>query len=342
MIKIDHSRYSDLNAAEKLNCDLSRLALADYLRSNAGLPVKNPRHADLIREWHRSDMDLEKLAREISPANRSVNSSDFAAAMSIALTEIVQDVWPDLSKRLDPFCRIHEVDNFKPQALAQITFPELSEVGEDFEPRYSAPVISATATGQLKSYESALTISRQLWATHGGALSRATVDYGYQAHRLELRLLSELLTSNPVLSDGDTLFNADNTTGPGGQSLSGLDSALNYFCTGGPSAAMVGPMALSPSALLVGNSVATWRSVLTECGFNFPVIASPWIPAGSWFVFSDPNEHASIVRLREINGSRSPSVGWVNIDSSGRKGFFASVDLGFAAVSRHGIFRGGI
>lgn len=323
-----------LNDLDKLNANAMARALPDYLRSAAGLPIKNPKNADLIRELQRDDFSLERFAREISPTHRSVNSSDFAAAMGAALTQIIADHWTNLSARLDAFTRVVEVSTYRPESLLQFDFPPISEVETEEEApvKFSAPSVSATATGTLKSYETKITVSRQLWATHGAALATATSDYAFAAHRLELRLLSDLLVSNPLLSDNAALFDASNSNSAA-FSLSALDAGMSALQSN----------ALTPAALLVApGKSATINTTLRQAGFDWPVVASASLPAGSWYLFSNPVEHGSILRLREKGSSRAPSVGWVNIDSSGRKGFYASCDMGFSAISRNGIYRGGV
>ena len=61
-----------------------------------------------------------------------------------------------------------------------------------------------------------------------------------------------------------------------------------------------------------------------------------------WFLFADPTEKASILRLREKNGNQRPRMGWVNLPGKMQKGYFVNHVCGFSAVSRDGVFRGGV
>lgn len=336
MIQIDHARYGDLNAAEKLNVDIMRNGLVDFLRSSAGIPIKNAKNADLIRELKRDNFDLERYAREACPHHRSVNSSDFAELMTSALTIIVRDQWAELSTKINPYARMIEVDNFNPIKFAQIQFPDPVETSEDSPVHFAMPTIASTTVGSLRTFETAIRISQQLWQTHGQALVDASVDYSYQMFRLELKLLSELLVANPTLSDGDTLFNTENQTGSN-FGLTGLDSAINHFSTD----LTHGP--LTPGALMLHPiAAATAATIIHQAGFNWPILLSPWLPTGSWFLFANQQGSASILRLRERGSSMAPTVGWQRIPQTSAMGYYAAVDLGFRAISRHGLFRGGM
>lgn len=331
MLQRDYTPRAMVDRLDQANADFIRRTLADYLRAGAGLKVKDPR----VHELRHSSLD--NLAAELSPHHRSVNSSDFAAAMADSLSVILADEWPDYSQRLDPFCRAQELENFQPHPVHEVTFPELSDdsVPEDAPVDFSPITITNSATAQLKTYETRIKVSRQLWSTHGESLVRATLRQAHSFYLLELRLLSELLVSNPSLSDADNLFNTSNSTASA-LSAGTLDSAMAWLTSGSPSA-------LTASGLLCGpGKEFSARTLLATAGVNWPVLSSPWLPNNSYYVFSNPVEHASILRLRERGSSQHPRVGWANIHNSQAKGYYAWLDCGFSAVSRAGIYRGGI
>jgi hypothetical protein len=328
MIQINHRAPDNL---DRKNAEFIARLLPDYLRKAAGLPHKT---SDAL--WDLRDSTLEQMAREIDPQHRSVNSSAFAGAMSDALTAILADAWPDLEARLNPFCRIHEVSNFQPAALVQVSFPDFSEPTREDGPVTFSPIeVTTTGTAQLQSYETRIKVSNVVWSTFGGELAQAVARHSYAIAKLELRLLAELLTTNPVLSDTDTLFTSDNSDA-GALDLAGLDKSLAWLASGNPSG-------LTPSGLLIApGKEATVRTLLDAAGMSLPVLVSPDLPDGSWYLFSNPDEHAAIVRLREKGASQRPQVGWVNVPGKMQKGYYSAFDTGFSAIDRNGIFRGGV
>lgn len=333
---IQQSRFP-AGGLELRNAEFVKSILPDYLRKAAGLPY---RKTDTLHDLRHST--LEDLAREIAPATRSVNSSDFAIAMSDSLTAIIADSWTDISARLNPFCRVHELRNFHPTEIHKFDFPDFNEPGEPIEDsvefcNYSTPKISSTATAQLKTYESAVRVSKELWTTFGGELVTATMRHAYSIGKLELALLSQLLNSNPALADSDNLFNASNSTSSA-LDINSLDLALSWLASGSP-------QSLTPSGLLIAlGKEATARLLLKSiAGMDtLPILASPELTAGSWFLFSNPTEHASILRLRELNANPNPQIGWIRIPKTESRGYSVIHSVGFSAVDRNGIFRGGI
>jgi hypothetical protein len=328
MIQINHRAPDNL---DRKNAEFIARLLPDYLRKAAGREHKS---SDAL--WDLRDSTLEQMAREIDPQHRSVNSSAFAGAMSDALTAILADAWPDLEARLNPFCRLHEVPNFQPAAIAQVSFPDFNEPEPEDGPVSFSPIeITTTGTAQLQTYETRIKVSNQLWSTHGGELARAVARHSYAIAKLELRLLAELLTSNPTLSDSEALFTSDNSDA-GALDLTGLDKALDWLASGNP-------QCLTASGLLIaGGKEASVKTLLTTAGLTLPVLVSPDLLTGSWYLFSNPDEHASILRLREKGASQRPQVGWANIPGKMQKGFYSAFDCGFSAIDRNGIFRGGI
>lgn len=333
MIQRDYVPVRHQDALDRANADFIRRNLSDYLRQGAKLPHRNDRVSEL------RDLSLEDLAKEISPHHRSVNSSDFATAMGTALTSILLDNWPDKSARLDPFCRVFEVENFTPVAVNAVELPELTTPAEPEDGQvsivYPSISITHTATAQLQSYETIFRVSRQLWQTHGAPLVNAVARQSLVFANLELRLLSELLNSNPVLSDSDTLFTSDNSAASA-LDLNSMDVAMDWLASGTP------PCLEASGLLIAPGKEMTARTLLESAGMTLPIVVSPWLTAGSWILFSNPSEHASILRLREKGASQLPKVGFVNVPGTDSKGYYAVHDCGFSAISRNGIYRGGV
>ena len=319
--------HNPASALEKANSEFVKSILPDYLRQAAGLKHGSARQLAELRHT-----DLEQLAKEISPSHRSVNSRDFADSMTDSMSALLSDIWPDYSKRLDPFCRVFEVENFKPVSVNEIIFPEM-EIQENqdlgFETSVGNPEnrgrvydkveLGFSTPAQLQTFETKFRVSPQLWATHGESLARALQHQSVAFANLELRLLSGVLTQNPNLSDSAALFTAENSTASALDATT-MDTALDWLATGSPAC-------LPPSGLLIGpGKEYAARKLLTDAGMNLPIVVSPWLATGSWYLFSNPVQHAAILRLREKGGYQAPRMGWTNL-FEGQKGYFAAIDL---------------
>jgi hypothetical protein len=316
------------NELELKNAEFLARVLPEYLREAAGLPYK---FYNEVRELR--DTDLAQLAREISPQKRSVNSSNFATAISDALNSIIKETWPNCDQRLLPFVSDFPVDNFKPQNISMLNFPELSPVVEDGITQFDKIELGATTTAEMRSYETRIKITRQLWSTHGADLTRATLEHTYATATLELRLLSLLLSSNPDLSDGDPLFKETNSTS-NALTIATFDSGLGYLAESD----------LELSGILTGCfGKAIAKEVLVKCGMqSTPVVSSPFLNSSSYYLVADPKRKPSLLRLRERNGNKRPAVNWIRVPHSDLIGYYSAHDVGFAAISRNGIYRGGV
>lgn len=339
----DYTPRAAVDPLTKLNAESVAKVLPDFLKRAAGLKFTP---SDLLHEVRYSD--LEMLAKEISPSHRSVNSADFAMAMSDALCVLLAESWLPLATQLDPLVRNIILENFKETKVVSLEMPALSESIDDIiedQPapaRFYPPVLSSSI-GAIKTYESILKVSNQVWQTHGAALTRAIAGYAFKIANLEVRLLTELLVSNPLLADGNALFlpgtNAANPSCTLPATLETLSKVNESLLTAG-GGALSGFLAAPAAAIY-------WRDLLHKSGFTeVAVIASPDLPVNHWYAFSNPAETVSIARLRlagnmpPSGGIPMPTIGWVRIPKTMAYGYSAFYDCGFSAVSRKGIYRG--
>ena len=327
----DYVARAAVDPLTRANAEALKRVLPQYLKKAAGLPFKDSQLLHDIRHT-----DLSALAREISPSHRSVNAADFAMAMTDAMTSILVEEWPVYSDRLKPFVRDLALENFRQQKIVTMTLPDFVENdSEDGVVDFGMPLLSST-TGKISTYEIRLKVSRQVWATNGAALSRAVSNVGYLMSRLELKLLAETLVSNPLLDDSQALFvaglNSPAST-PLTPSVAALESVVSALQSA-DAGALTGILAS-------GSNYVAWRNVLWTSGFHeVAVMASPDLPAGHWYAFSNPQETPTVVRLKISGNTPAPQVGFQRIPKSDAHGYYSYYDCGFAGISRKGIFSG--
>jgi ATP-dependent Clp endopeptidase proteolytic subunit ClpP len=137
-----------------------------------------------------------------------------------------------------------EVRDFKQNSLAQISeAPDLELLPENGEYKHGTIGDSAEKFSIL-TYGKMFKISRQALINDDlNAFTRLPQSFGQSASRKEADLVYQVLTSNPALSDGVTLFHADHNN------IVAVSSALNLTILGQARALMrkqKGPAGLQP------------------------------------------------------------------------------------------------
>ena len=297
----------------------------------AGLPVKRDR-SDILSDYRHDSLDsLAGLAGYPNPRQ----NRDWAQLMSASLTKVItSNFWPVYQSRLDQCAGIIPLENFKDTTIATIAPPDLHEVFEDQEPIFS-PLTATTTTGKIRSFESIMRVSTQVWSTLGADLVRAVSGLSQNIYALHLQLIAECL-------QGIT-FTADNSSGnslviaAGLPALAtGLDGALasleRRYCTG----AVI---------ITAPGQTASASMAIKECGLNITVIANPFLTASEWYLLPSPAEKTVIGRLVLIsdafNGAGNPAIQWTKIDNQ-RYGYYCPVDVGYSAINTDCIYRGGV
>ena len=287
----------------------------------AGLPVKRDR-SDILADYRHDTLDtLAGLAGYPNPRQ----NRDWAQLMSASLTKVItSNFWPVYQSRLDAVAGIIPLENFKDTTIATIATPDLHEVFEDQEPIFS-PLTATTTTGKIRSFESIMRVSTQVWSTLGADLVKAVSGLSQNIYALHLQLIAECLQSIQFTD------NTSNAT-----IAAGLDAALacleRKYCTGAVIITAPGQTAAASKAI-------------NECGLNIAVIANPFINAGEWYLLPNPAEKTVIGRLVLIsdafNGAGNPAIQWTKIDNQ-RYGYYCPVDVGYASVNEDCCFRGGV
>lgn len=332
---------ADRNELNDKNKEFVERFLPSFLLNAAGLPFPDKMRAPVRGA---RDKDLECLAQEVAYQERrslATRSMDWAIAISDAMSTILNSVF-DQNDVLGPAVRDVFVDNFKTTDLQTITLPDLEEEApEGGAVEFSPLAIATAATGQISTYSLRMRLGRQVWQSQGGAIAQAMVDAGRLTRRLEARLLSELLVSNPTVN-GSPLFD---DPGPGSNSgacalsPTTLEDALDWLISYAHGDSYAN---LAPGALLVGPGCrAAAGATLRECAMESPIIQLAWLPAGSWYVLPRPTEHPVFARLRVAGSSGKPAVDWKKKAADMQIKFSLNYDIGFSTLSRC-CYRGGV
>lgn len=278
------------------------------------------------------------------------NTSDFGQFMGAALTDVVyrrQQLHVDHRA----FCSDKPVRNFLAVNFPSVDFAgTLEEVAEMGEVTAYGVTSSAGLSGRLRSFATALVISRQAAKNDEIELiAEGFAAVGAAAAQKEASDCYALLESNPTLADGEPMFHDTHMNLiPDVISLAAIGTAMNRLRTN-PTATGA-PGNLEAKTLLVSSGLElTARSLLRGCDSadKIRLVASPHITPGRWFLFADPAQAPVIGRLT-LRGNSGVMVAPtsrlknLNIESTDGRAMKISVDHGFVALGRIGVVRGGL
>ncbi len=189
-----------------------------------------------------------------------------------------------------------------------------------------------TGVGHVRRYGRIATLRvEQVANDDSGAFGRLAMEMTLAAYRREAALTYSVLTSNPTLSDGDSLFIASNSA-TGASEAAALASGLEKFAS---QAFATGAYAgLQPAVLIVPPSWPTLGLEITNLASRgVKVITSPYVSDA--YLLADPMQ-APVVGLFAF-GEGVPDV-QLNPKRSSRFGIQLSVVHSFdsAALSRIG------
>jgi hypothetical protein len=192
-----------------------------------------------------------------------------------------------------------------------------------------------TGVGHVKRYGRIATLRvEQVANDDSGAFGRLAQEMTLAAYRREAALTYSVLTSNPTLSDGDSLFIASNSA-TGASEAAALASGLEKFASQAfATGAYVG---LQPATLIVPPSFSTLGLEITNLASRgVRVIVSPYVTDG--YLLADPTQ-APVVGLFAF-GEGVPDV-QLNPKRSSRFGIQLSVvhSFGVTALSRIGVVK---
>ncbi|MDB5886606.1 MAG: hypothetical protein JWR74_2777 [Polaromonas sp.] len=326
-------------------------AAADSIALALGASVNHPHPLALQLSLREIAQAAGVLARpgQAGQDKRSVMAlglaiGDFSKALSEGAQVLTVRTYQAQAQHLK-FCSVVEVKNFRPADLPALDADiALEPLGENAEITQSLGLAAAGASqARLTTYAKIIGLSRQAIINDDlGGFTRALVELGASAARLEARLVAAALESNPMLDDGAAVFHEnygnvifDNTFDMGGA----MAKLRNQATAAGVKAD------LAAKHLVVCPELEyTARAFIQKIGLDIQVSALAYLPATRWYLLADTQINPVIGTLRLKNAASAVRVIEQRRRPDGIDGSAVKVvaDLGACLLSRAGIVRGGL
>ncbi len=287
---------------------IRRQSNALAIRMAGGTPAADVREflSDSLLDMARGALTRSGVSiRGLSPDDvftRAAGTSDFPLVVSNAMNKVALESFQAASSPLKSLARQRVLNDFKPS-----TSIRLGELGR-LEPLAQSGEITATGRAEhgesfkLDTYARSLSVSRELLINDDlNLLGDTTRAFGEAAAATEADLMVAMLTGNPNLSDGVSVFHAS-------RGNIGVASALSVASVDAARKAMRGVKGLDgktlvsvvPKFLVVGPEIETKAEAFlasiyaaTTADVNpfsqrLTLLVEPRIADDSWFVFADP------------------------------------------------------
>jgi len=307
--------------AEALACRYTGKAPSEAAREFVGVPVHELARECLVASGvaitTRRPAELIRLALH--------TTSDFPNLLSGSGQRMLLDAYRAAEPAIKRVARKSTARDFREKAVLRLgEMPQLLKVNEGGEIAHGTRAESKQAY-RLYTYARIFGITRQALVNDDlGAFADFARAYGVAAAALEGKLLSELLTSNPVMSDGIQLFHNShsNVTSGTGSALgvSGLSAArkamrLQKGLDGETvldiaPAFLVVPAALETSGqqLLTSTTYPTAVDDANPFAGQLSLVVDPRLDADSataWYLFASP-DLAPVLEYSYLEGQEGP------------------------------------
>jgi hypothetical protein len=279
--------------------------------------------------------------------------SDFPAAMLAIARATLTDGYTGAPRTFPQWARRTTLPDFRPMyRIALGTGPKLLQVPEHAEYQHGKYDIHVE-TAQLKTWGRIIALTRQAIINDDlSAFNRIPQQFGYAAAQMEGDVVYTILTSNPVMADGNALFSAahKNIAPAAFITLQSMTAArilmANQTSTEG------GFLGLTPMFLICGPSLETEAyqftnttivptapsGVIPQYFKSLQVVVDPRITDNTWFLAANPGQ-VDTVEYQYLEGAPigGPTLeskeGW-DIDGVEYK---AREDFGACAVEWRGL-----
>jgi len=159
-------------------------------------------------------------------ASRAMNSSsDFPIILADVANKTLRDAYAAVMQTFETFVRRVSLNDFKPVNRVQLgALSELEQVKEHGEYKYST-LSEAKEFYALGTYGKIIAFTRKMLVNDDlQAFSRVVELFGRRVRDLESTLVYNIITGNPVMGDGKTLFHADHGNLAAAGSILSIDS----------------------------------------------------------------------------------------------------------------------
>src|SRR5690606_2757639 len=302
-------------------------ARAGTAQADAQNPYRGHSLAEIARECvTAAGVDVRGRDRmEVVGLAFTHSTSDFPGLLGDASRRAVQRGYEEVDTALEEFTEDVSVPDFKPTTLVGLgSFSNLLKVPEGGEYKYGTFSEQGQPV-QVVTYGRLFSITRQAIINDDlGIFSEVPRKMGRAARRTIVKAVWDLITSNPTLADGKTLFHADHGNLLTGAAISTTSvdamrvAAAKQKDQDGniirlPLKALLTPLALGGLARTVresqyevsGNKNLTTPNIVRN---SFDVIDDGHLDASSataWYGVANPNYAAAIV-IAYLNGNKTP------------------------------------
>lgn len=312
-----------------------------------GLTLKEIAHASGMLNANGLNMDNPNAS-----IARGLMIGDFSAMLATGAQNLSISAFVSQAQHA-AFCSVVEAKNFHPvdpQILDGYAGLDLDFVGELGEIGYGEVNVAATLdTARLVRYARIIALTRkEIVNDTMGNFSRLLVRLGASAARLEARLVADALNLNPVMTDGQTIFDlsgADSKNNVLSLPISAANLGLAMTKLRNQVSASGGRADLAARHLVVSSELEfTACTIVKASGLNIDVHALAYLPADRWFLLCDPmiqpvvgtlklNDEPNVLRIKAVR--RRP-------DGNDGAAVRIVADLGATMISRIGVVRGGM
>lgn len=228
------------------------------------------------------------------------STSDFASALTSAAFAVMRKTYDGAPSGLKPLARRMELSDFRARTVVGVSgFSALEKVNEHGEFKRGT-VEDSGETIRLETFGKIFGVTRQVIVNDDlGWLVDMPKRLAIAAAQFEAQKLADLLASNPVMSDGKTLFHSDHANvAAAGVALSdvSLSAARVAMRTQKDEAGQL--LGIAPKALVVGPQLETdAEKLMAQIApatvedaqpIRLSVVVEPRITGKSWFIACDP------------------------------------------------------
>lgn len=308
-------------------------AMSDAIVARSGLPGFEPSAAarqfaglslpEMARESLRlASVDVRGLgaSQVVQRALGGLHStSDFANALTSAAFAILRKGYESAPSGLKPLARRLDVTDFRARTIVGVSgIDALEKVNEHGEFRRGT-VKDSGENIRIETYGKIFGVSRQVIINDDlGVIADTPRRLGAAAAAFEAEQLAALLTSNPVMSDGKTVFHADHGN------VADAGAALAEAALSAARLAMRKQrdengqlLGLAPRHLVVGAELETdaerLMATITPATVDdaqpikLAIAVEPRIAGKSWYIAAAP-EHADGMAFAYLSGEPGPQL----------------------------------
>jgi len=359
--------------------DKFREAARDGLLMRAGIKVENPAPgyetfrgrslAEIAKEClERAGIDTRRLssARQIADfvlgKREAVSTSDFPYLMSNLAGKRLQKAYQEAPATWRPWVNVVPASDFKDiYGISLSEAPDLELIKEDGEYKV-ANFKENQESYHIGTYGKIVYLTRQMIINDDlRAFMRIPQLFGAAARRREADIVYSLLTSNPKMGDGKSLFHADHANVETDSTMIAHVNSDNLSSARAKMRKQKGPngatLDIQPRFLLVPveqeteaeillRSIALPQADMSSGVYNpwanrLTPIAEPRLSEQSihtWYLVADPNQ-IDTIEVAYLDGNEQPYVDEHELFERDAIGFKIRHDFGAGVMDYRGFFR---